>query len=159
MSKSTKIEIQYESFEDPNSLSSSDLELLEKAKEIAENAYAPYSNFLVGAAIRTKSGEIITGNNQENAAFPSGLCAERTAIYYLGSQFPNAEIETIDVAARRRDGDYLGVAPCGACRQAMVEYEHKQDSPIRFIMKAGEKEQIAILPSIKSLLPFSFTEL
>lgn len=159
MSKSSKIEIEYQLFDNENELSSLDNELLQKAKEIAQSAYAPYSNFLVGAAIRTTSGKIITGNNQENAAFPSGLCAERTAIYYLGSQFPNDSIEAIAVAARRREGNFLGVAPCGGCRQAMIEYETKQKSPIKFIMKVGNENKVAVLSSISSLLPFSFTEL
>ncbi len=156
MAKQTKIEIAFEVFENIDALTQADQELLNKAELISKDAYAPYSNFLVGAAIRTEEGRVITGNNQENAAYPSGLCAERTAIYYLGSQFPDEKIETIAVAARRRDGDFFSVAPCGSCRQAMVEYEAKQSQNIRFIMR-GEGDTILVLPGIKSLLPFSFT--
>ena len=154
---SEKIEISYEVYESVDALPVEDKELLLEAEKISETAYAPYSNFLVGAAIRTENGQIVTGNNQENAAYPSGLCAERTAIYYLGAQFPNQNINTIAVAARRRGEEFLAVAPCGSCRQAMVEYESKQDKPIRFIMR-GENGTVLVLPAIKSLLPFSFTD-
>lgn len=154
---SEKIEISYQVYESVDALPLEDKELLLEAKKISETAYAPYSNFLVGAAIRTENGQIVTGNNQENAAYPSGLCAERTAIYYLGSQFPNENIKTIAVAARRRGQEFLAVAPCGSCRQAMVEYEAKQEKPIRFIMR-GENDTVLVLPAIKSLLPFSFTD-
>ncbi len=154
---SEKIEISYQVYESVDALPLEDKELLLEAEKISETAYAPYSNFLVGAAIRTENGQIVTGNNQENAAYPSGLCAERTAIYYLGSQFPNENIKTIAVAARRRGQEFLAVAPCGSCRQAMVEYEAKQEKPIRFIMR-GENDTVLVLPAIKSLLPFSFTD-
>jgi cytidine deaminase len=132
------------------------VELFEKAREAREKAYAPYSNFKVGAAILLDNGEIITGSNQENASFPSGLCAERTAIYYAGAQFPSNQIEIIAiVAGSKNHKTTTPIPPCGACRQAIAEYEIKQNQPIE-IYFMGEEGEIVKSNSLKNLLPLVF---
>lgn len=137
-------------------LSEKVLFLFNEAEKARENAYAPYSNFRVGAAVLLDNGNIITGNNQENAAYPSGLCAERVAVYFAGSQFPNTKILQIAVTARS-EKQLLNkpIAPCGSCRQAIAEYEIKQNQPIE-IYFMGETGQIFKTESIKALLPMLF---
>jgi len=130
--------------------------LMEKAIEVRTKAYAPYSNFHVGAAILLDNGEIITGNNQENASYPSGLCAERTAIYYAGSQYPNSKILRMAITAGSAKRKTLKpIPPCGACRQAIAEYEIKQDTPIE-IYFMGEAGVVVKSNSLANLLPFGF---
>lgn len=143
-------------FDSEEELSEEKLLLLNEAEKARESAYAPYSNFRVGAAILLENGKIITGNNQENAAYPSGLCAERVAIYFAGSQFPNTKILQIAVTARS-EKQLLNkpIAPCGSCRQAIAEYEIKQNQPIE-IFFMGETGQIFKTESIKALLPLLF---
>ena len=132
--------------------------LVDMAREASSRAYAPYSRFSVGAAIRLDNGEIVTGSNQENAAFPSGLCAERTAAYYAHSRFPDARFKTIAIAAIDTTGHEIAVpvAPCGACRQALTEYEKLAGHDVEVILVgAGE---IYVLPSVASTLPLTFRE-
>jgi cytidine deaminase len=130
--------------------------LMEKAVEAREKAYAPYSNFYVGAALLLDNNEIITGNNQENASYPSGLCAERTAIYYANSQYPNAKIVRMAISAgSKKNLTTSPIPPCGACRQAIAEYEVKQDAPIE-IYFMGEVGKIAKSNSLANLLPLIF---
>lgn len=139
-------------------LSDADRQLALEAIGATRRAYAPYSRFSVGAAIRLSSGEIVTGANQENAAFPSGTCAERTACYYAHAAHPDATFEAIAIAARGADGELTPypIAPCGACRQALLEYETLAGKPVRVILiSAGE---VAILPSVRSTLPLAFSE-
>lgn len=137
-------------------LSSEDKMLLNKAVNAREKAYAPYSKFNVGAAVLLENGEVILGSNQENAAYPSGLCAERVAVYYAGAKHPGIKILKLAVSAsssiKKVD---TPVGPCGACRQALSEYEitQKQAFPILFM---GEIGNIIKAPSLASLLPFSF---
>lgn len=139
-------------------LDETDRRLVEAAREASKRAYAPYSHFSVGAAIRLSNGETITGANQENAAFPSGTCAERTAAYYAHASYPDARFESIAIAAIGTDGKEVAepVSPCGACRQALLEYEHLGATDVRVLL-AG-RDDIFILPSVRSLLPLSFTE-
>ncbi len=138
-------------------LSTLDQELLVKAQEATDNSYAPYSNFHVGSALRLADGTIIIGTNQENAAYPSGLCAERTAIFYAGSTYPGQVIESIAITARRADSkNFLPVTSCGGCRQVLIEYESRQNSPIRVIMQ-GTDNKINISSSASNLLPMMFT--
>jgi cytidine deaminase len=147
----------YELYNSYESLAKSDQDLLLSAKRSLINAYAPYSNFSVGAALLFEDGQIITGNNQENAAYPSGLCAERVAIYYASSQFPNKKIIAIAISATSKDQILnVPVPPCGACRQAMAEYEIKFNFPIRLIM-GGETGEVFISPSVSNLLPLLFS--
>lgn len=130
--------------------------LMEHAVKARNNAYAPYSKFYVGAAILLDNGEIITGNNQENASYPSGLCAERTAIYYAGAKFPNAKIISMAItAASQIKKTHKPIPPCGACRQAIAEYEIKQNQPIS-IYFMGETGKIAKSNSLANLLPLVF---
>lgn len=132
------------------------IDLMDEAEKARENAYAPYSNFKVGAAILLDNGEVITGNNQENAAYPSGLCAERVAIFFAGSQFPNVKILQLAVTARSEKQTLnLPIPPCGACRQSIAEYEIKQNRPIE-IFFMGETGEVYKANSIKDLLPLLF---
>lgn len=140
-----------------NALSEVQQALIEAAKAAAQRAYAPYSNFWVGAALRLQNGEILTGNNQENAAYPSGTCAERTLLFYTKAQFPSATIEEMAIIAHPA-GDFLqqAVSPCGSCRQVMAEAEQRQDTPVSLILPAQEEDTFLVLDSFQSLLPFSF---
>lgn len=151
---------------DYSELSDQDRHLVDEAKHATERSYAPYSKFHVGAAILLDNGEVVTGSNQENAAYPSGTCAERTACYYASARYPDVPMKKIAIAAwtRLHDGgdkdweDYfqaVPISPCGACRQALLEYEAKF-GPIEVILYG--KDEIYIVPSVKALLPFSFTE-
>lgn len=133
-------------------------QLVDLARQATERSYAPYSHFNVGAAILLSDGNIVTGANQENAAFPSGTCAERTACYYAGANYPDAKFETIAIAARGTDGLEVEqpVPPCGACRQALLEYEKLAGHNVEVLLVG--RNEIYILPSIKALMPLSFTE-
>lgn len=139
-------------------LSATDRRLVDLAREATERSYAPYSHFRVGAAILLDNGEIIEGSNQENVAYPSGTCAERSACYYAGARYPDAKFKTIAIAARGTDGEFTSgaTAPCGACRQALLEYETLAGAPVRVLLAA--RDEVYILPSVASLLPLAFTE-
>lgn len=139
-------------------LSKNEAELLVAAQKMVKTAYAPYSEFHVGAAVLLENGKIVTGNNQENAAYPSGLCAERVAIFYAGAQYPNVAIKAVAVAVKSKSVVISEpLSPCGGCRQVIAEYENKLGKPIRIIM-SGEKGQIYIAQSIESLLPLMFSK-
>jgi len=130
--------------------------LMKQAVNAREKAYAPYSKFSVGAALLLENGEIITGSNQENASYPSGLCAERTAIYYAGAQYPHTKILTIAITAGLQTKTTSSpIPPCGACRQAIAEYEVKQESPIE-IYFMGEIGKVIKSNSLANLLPLVF---
>lgn len=132
--------------------------LLRKAHEATQNAYAPYSKFHVGAAVRMANGEIVTGNNIENAAYPSGLCAERVAIFGAMAKFPGMAIEALAITAHSSSKLITEpVAPCGACRQVMVEAEQVSKHPLR-VMCQGETGPIMVFDSIESLMPFIFLD-
>jgi len=151
-----KITLNYIIFQDTSELSFSEKTLLSKAVEARKKANAPYSNFSVGASLLLENGEIIIGNNQENAAYPSGMCAERVAIWNAASQFPNVPIEKIFISGtssiKKVDQP---VSPCGACRQTMVEYEINQSNKIE-IYFTGETGKIIKCNSISDLLPLVF---
>ena len=154
--KRERILLEYDSFENEEQLPENSLKLLKKAIESLNRAYAPYSRFQVSAALRLANGEVITGTNQENAAYPSGLCAERTAVFYAGSAFPGVAIEEIAVVARKEGGkELLPACPCGGCRQVMQEAENRQDTPIRLIFRQ-EKTGFVRLDSVSQALPFRF---
>lgn len=151
-----KIETILQVFDNVNDLPQNILALMQKAVEAREKAYAPYSKFHVGVAIRLDNNQIITGSNQENASYPSGLCAERTAIYYAGSQYPNAKIQQMAISAGSKNKPTkTPIPPCGACRQAIAEYEIKQKSPIE-IYFMGEIGKVAKSKSLANLLPLVF---
>lgn len=145
-------------YESMDELEQNDRELMEKAHEAAKYAYAPYSEFFVGAALLLENGKIVTGNNQENVAYPSGLCAERVAIFNAGARYSGVPVQKIAIVATstRFNVDYP-VSPCGACRQVMSEYEMKQETPIRVIMM-GAKGKIHQVDCVKDLLPLLFYE-
>ncbi len=160
-----KIEITYKTCA-ISELPEEDRELIKRAKEMTFRSYAPYSRFHVGAAIRMADGCIATGSNQENAAYPSGICAERTACWHASSEKPGIAMTKIAIAARNTSDFPIDesekapfqaapISPCGACRQALLEYE-KLYGPIEVLL-FGEKETY-VFPSISSLLPFSVTE-
>jgi len=152
------ISISYKEYFRNEGLDLKDKELLDKAKIASEGAYAPYSNFNVGAAVRLSNGEIIAASNQENAAYPSGLCAERVAIFYAHAKFPDASVESIAVTASV--GGHIcetPTYPCGACRQVLAESEMRSGSPIRVIV--GGEKFTQVMESISALLPFTFDNL
>jgi cytidine deaminase len=132
--------------------------LTHKAKDAANHAYAPYSKFLVGAAVLLEDGTIITGTNQENAAYPSGMCAERVALYAAASLHPEKQITKMAVVARRKGGkEVLPATSCGPCRQVMLEFEQRQERKMEVIMQAQDHTWVKA-SSAESLLPFSFTK-
>ena len=148
--------IKFDSIESYDHLDATEKTLFDKAMEIRKLAYAPYSDFTVGCAILLENGEIITGSNQENAAYPSGLCAERTTIFYTGANFPEVKIKKLFViGAPRKATASVPIPPCGACRQSILEYEAKQKEEIE-IYFASLGGAIYKTKSIRELLPFSF---
>ncbi len=132
--------------------------LMHRAVSASKDAYAPYSTFSVGAALLLENGEVIIGNNQENVAYPSGLCAERVAIFAASATHPNMPIKAMAVTASAVDFavDYP-VSPCGGCRQSIAEYEHKQEAPIELILM-GERGKVIVFESASHLLPLLFKE-
>lgn len=154
--KEVKIETVLQVYDNFDELPEDAISLMNQAIKIRDNAYVPYSNFSVGTAILLDNDEVITGNNQENASYPSGLCAERTAIYYAGAQFPDAKIVRMAIVAGSRTRPTITpIPPCGACRQAIAEYEVKQDSPIE-IYFMGETGKVVKSHSLANLLPLIF---
>jgi len=154
--KEVKITATYQVFETKEELPKEIASLFKEAEKARNNAYAPYSNFQVGAAILFDNGQIVTGSNQENAAYPSGMCAERVAIYHAGSQYPDLKIKTLVITAKSNTKIVdKPVGPCGACRQSIAEYEMKQDKNIE-IYFMGEVGKIVKSNSLKDLLPLSF---
>ncbi|MCK0144567.1 cytidine deaminase [Arenibacter sp. F26102] len=137
-------------------LEQQDQELMKEAVEARKRAYSPYSKFNVGAAVLLENGEIVTGNNQENASYPSGLCAERVAIFYASAKYPGIAIETIAISATSENFVVdKPAAPCGNCRQSISEYEIKQLRPISIIM-SGETGEVLKCSSVADILPLAF---
>lgn len=150
------IKVEISEYDSLNELPPHEQKLLEQAKEAAKQAYAPYSNFHVGAALLLDNGVTVTGNNQENMAYPSGLCAERVAIFAAGAQYPDTAVKTVAVVCTSTafTVDKPG-SPCGACRQVLAEYEMRSGKDIRLLMM-GEKGRIQAVNSIRHLLPLVF---
>ena len=154
--KPLKVTSNFEVYDSVEELPQAIRSLMKTAVEARDKAYAPYSQFKVGAAIALNNNEVVTGSNQENASYPSGLCAERTAIYYAGAAFPEAQIQNIAISAKSmRHLVEAPVPPCGACRQALVEYEVKQETDIA-VYFMGETGKVMKANSIKDLLPLIF---
>lgn len=136
-------------------LSEEDKLLIDKAKEMTQHSYVPYSKFHVGAAVLLANGVIVTGSNQENAAYPSGLCAERTTLFYANSQYPDQTVLALAVAARTENGFIDNpIPPCGACRQVILETETRYLHPVRILLYG--KKEIYIIKGIRDILPLSF---
>ncbi|MBR2637329.1 MAG: cytidine deaminase [Bacteroidaceae bacterium] len=136
--------------------SQEDRELIDAARNATSRSYAPYSKFNVGAAVRLADGIVVTGNNQENAAYPSGLCAERTTLFWANAQYPDTPIDTLVIAARNENGELgIPIPPCGACRQVILEVEKRYNRAIRIVLY-GAKECYVIEDGIKALLPLCF---
>lgn len=132
------------------------LDLRKQALEAAENAYAVYSNFQVGAALLLTNGAVVKGNNQENAAYPSGLCAERVALFYAHATYPDVPIDTLAIIAVSKGEVVENISPCGACRQVMLEYENKFGKTFKVVL--FNKEAAYVLTRAADLLPITFTK-
>ncbi len=133
-----------------------DREVVDAARAATANSYAVYSKFNVGAAVRLEGGVIVKGSNQENAAYPSGLCAERTTFFWANSQYPDRAVLTLAIAARTENGELaMPIPPCGACRQVILETEKRYNRTIRIILY-GTRECYVVEDGIKALLPLTF---
>ena len=151
-----EFKITFEAIRNYDALDETEKKLFDAAKKVRENAYAAYSNFHVGCAILLENGEIVTGSNQENAAYPSGLCAERTTIFWTSANYPNVKMKKLFVIGAPKDAvSSTPIPPCGGCRQAILEYEAKQDEGIEIYFASLDGE-IYKTKSIRDLLPFSF---
>lgn len=138
-------------------LEAADRELIEKAIAATGNSYAPYSKFNVGAALRLENGTIVIGANQENAAYPSGLCAERTAVFAAQANYPDQHITTLAIAARNVNGLLAQpISPCGACRQVILEIEERYKKLVRILLYGTEG--VYVVSSVKDLLPLCFID-
>lgn len=144
--------LEYDSLEDMNP---QDAELMRKAMEATEQAYAPYSGFSVGAALRLSNGLIVTGSNQENIAYPSGLCAERVAMFSAAHQYPDTAFDALAIVGRDKDGLFVEASPCGSCRQVMSQYEMRHHNNMKILLYAKEGK-IRRIGGVKYLLPFAF---
>ena len=156
--KLLNLNISFEQYAGIDELKENDAELCKSSEQALAGSYSPYSKFRVGTAIRLASGEIILGSNQENLAYPSGLCAERVALFSIGSNYPDAVIESMAITAQTDAFEILKpVTSCGGCLQVMAEFERKQSAPIEVIFYCLNGEILKV-PSVQSLLPFSFVE-
>ena len=150
------ISFQIEEYSADDQLAELDRWLLQKAREATKNAYAPYSQFLVGAAALLANGEVVTGSNQENASFPTGICAERALLASAAQLFPHVAVQTMAVSYNNLKGSSnLPVTPCGFCRQVMAEYELRTSTPMRLLL-SGTTGIVLVIPSIAVLLPLAF---
>ena len=151
-----KFEFEYHLLANASELSVEDQEILVAAKEATKTAYAPYSNFYVGAAARLSNGKIVIGSNQESTSFPVGICAERTLLNSVGSQFPDLSIITMAISYQPLGKDSIEpISPCGMCRQSLLDYENRYGAPIKIIL-SGMSGEVMVLNSASNLLPFGF---
>ena len=155
--KESKFEFNYKVFESIDELPEDQKNLLEKAREITASAYAPYSNFQVGAVAKMANGEIVAGSNQENASFPAGLCAERVLLSSVSSLYPRIPVETVAISYKSEHvkSDHP-ISPCGICRQSLQEYESRVNHPIQLIL-GGITGPVYVIDSASRLLPLAFT--
>mgnify|MGYP003335360558 CR=1 FL=1 len=154
--KQTEWVSRFTEFASVNELPAGDKKLIEQARKSVMSAYAPYSRFSVGAAVLLDNGVVMLGNNQENASYPIGLCAERVAVFAAAANYPGVKIKAIAITAMSKQ--FLidkPITPCGACRQAIAEYEHRYQNPIRLVM-TGESGNVLVADSIKHFLPHQF---
>ena len=153
-----RFEFLYEVYDNIEALNNQDSWLLNEAREVTQNAYAPYSNFYVGAVAKLINGEIVAGTNQENASYPVGICAERVLLGNAATLYPGIAIDTIAVSydGHETKSDHP-ISPCGMCRQSLLEYESRVNNSIRLIL-AGQQGKVYILKSARFLLPFAFSK-
>lgn len=154
--KKNTLSLAYQEYDSMQELSAQDREVLEHAIAATHSSHSPYSHFSVGAALRLEDGTIETGSNQENIAYPSGLCAERTAMFGIAARHPGVAFHTLAIAGRDAQGRLAPASPCGACRQVMAEYETLHRRPLRVIVYA-QGGKIFIFEGVKNLLPFAFS--
>ncbi len=152
-----KFEFEYEELDHLEALGADDLALLKAAFQAVDTAFAPYSKFKVGAAARLSNGQIILGSNQESASYPVGICAERTLLNSIGSQYPNETIQAMAISyiPNGVESDHP-LSPCGMCRQSLLDYEIRYKSPIKLIL-AGKIGKVMLIPSASNMIPFGFT--
>jgi cytidine deaminase len=155
--KEHKFQFEYEVYNDITELKKEDAELLTRARMVTKQAYAPYSNFFVGAVARLDNGEMVAGTNQENASYPVGICAERVLLGSAATLYPGIGIDTMAISYDSKEvkSDHP-ISPCGMCRQSLSEYETRMKKPIRLIL-AGQEGKIYIVKTISHLLPFAFS--
>lgn len=155
--KEQKFEFEYEVYNNISELTKPDADLLTKARTVTKQAYAPYSNFFVGAVAKLENGELVAGTNQENASYPVGICAERVLLGSAATLYPNVSIDTMAISYDSKEvkSDHP-ISPCGMCRQSLLEYETRMEKPIRLIL-AGQEGEIYIVKTVRFLLPFAFT--
>jgi cytidine deaminase len=154
--KENKFEFSYEVYNDISELKKEDADLLTQARAVTKQAYAPYSNFFVGATARLGNGETVAGTNQENASYPVGICAERVLLGNAATLYPGVSVDTLAISYDSKEvpSDHP-ISPCGMCRQALLEYETRTKKPIRLIL-AGQNGKIYIVNTVRFLLPFAF---
>src|SRR5258705_3750775 len=154
--KENTFHFEYEVYDDMSELKKEDADLLTKARTVTKQAYAPYSNFFVGAVARLNNGQTVSGTNQENASYPVGICAERVLLGNAATLFPGVSIATVAISYDSKDvpSDHP-ISPCGMCRQALLEYETRTEKPIRLIL-AGQAGKIYVVKTVRFLLPFAF---
>lgn len=155
--KDLKFEFEYKVYNDSSELPEKDAWLLAEARNVTEQAYAPYSNFHVGAVAMLANGEVVAGTNQENASYPVGICAERVLLGSVATLHPNVPIESIAISysSETVKSDHP-ISPCGMCRQALLEYETRLNKPIRLIL-SGQEGKVFVIKTASMLLPFAFT--
>ena len=152
-----KFEFSYQEFENSDSLSDKDARLLNEARKVTEQAYAPYSNFHVGAVALLENGEVIAGTNQENASYPVGTCAERVLLGTLATLHPKVAISSLAISYNSNEiKSEHPISPCGMCRQALLEYEGRVKKPIRLIL-GGMEGKVIVIETVSQLLPFAFS--
>jgi cytidine deaminase len=154
--KKVQINIDIEQYQTLEELNQEDRDLIINAKNTCKNAYAPYSHFKVGVALLLENGVVINGTNQENSAYPSGMCAERVALFYANSQYPDVPVKALALSAfyEEKFTDTI-TAPCGACRQVIIETEYRFKKPIKLLLFSSSK--ILILNKASDLMPLSFS--
>ncbi len=152
-----EVHIRYYEVEDMEVLSKQEQELVALSRQMCDQAYAPYSAFYVGAAVLLENGEVVKGSNQENGAYPSGLCAERVAAFAASAMFPGMPMKVMAVSARsNRMKIDKPVSPCGACRQVLLEYELAQEAPMKILLTT-EAGSITVIDQVRDLLPLAFS--
>ncbi len=156
MNKKEAYQFTYEVYDSADELSKEDAWLVNEAREVTAAAYAPYSNFNVGAVAKMANGEIVAGTNQENASYPVGICAERVLLSSAATLYPNVPIDTIAISYNNNNGESSHpISPCGMCRQSLVEYEERMKQPIRLLL-SGMEGRVFIIQKANMLLPLSF---